>query len=182
MNAQISSEHTGVRGICSNQIQDAGALARKNAAGKSRRTGYKKQTHQLKTPSHNPDVPHPEISTLSINTSGTANAEKLKGLLLELSKDPEHAQFKSILRLAADQVRITAFGYNRSTTKKKIIRLLEEFHCLEIEDIADETAIDEREIRAALLELVNEGRIKHGKRRRWQEPGKHYNDIFYLAV
>lgn len=102
----------------------------------------------------------------------------LKQLLLELSKRPEFAVHKSTLRSAADRVREIAFGYNRETTKRKIMKLLQEFHQLEIDDLTDETRIAEKEIRAGLAELIAAGRVKLGHRRRWQEPGKHYNELF----
>ena len=111
-------------------------------------------------------------------TAGPLPAVKLKAILLELSLAPEYDQFRSILRAAADSVREKAFGYNRKTTCKKILKLLAEFVCLEITDIADETKICEKEIRAALDELIDEGKVERGRRRRWQEPGKHYNEIF----
>jgi hypothetical protein len=113
---------------------------------------------------------HPPLST--------EPAEKLKQLLLELSRQPEHDPFRSILRSAADSIREKAFGYNRKTTRKKILKLLSEFTVLEIVDITDETRISEKEVRAALEELIAEGRVTRGRRRRWQEPGKHYNEIF----
>lgn len=89
--------------------------------------------------------------------------------------------------MAADSVRVKAFGYNRQTTRRKIMKLLIEFHRLEIEDLTDETKIPEKEIKAAISELVAMGSVKHGekfyrvqegKRRRWQEPGKHYNKLY----
>lgn len=106
------------------------------------------------------------------------DSQGLKQLLLELSKRPELAVHKSTLRSAANRVRETAFGYNRSATKKKILKLLQEFYQLEIDDLTDETKIAEKEIRAGLEELIAAGRVKRGHRRRWQEPGKHYNELF----
>jgi hypothetical protein len=117
-----------------------------------------------------------------LNSSAAESpAERLKNLLLSLSRDPENKAYKAILRSAADNVRHTAFGYNRATTKRKIVKLLEEFHCLELVDITDETGITETEIKAALSDLITEGKVVPGKRRRWQEPGKHYNEIYELA-
>jgi hypothetical protein len=170
---------TALPALFNNDSQDASVLARKTAADKSRTTGYPSQS----IPRLKSNVSHPpSISTLVINTNGTENADKLKNLLLELSRDPDHSQFKTILRLAADQVRVKAFGYNRATTKRRIVKLLEEFHCLEIEDLMDETGIDANEIKSALIELVEDCKITEGRRRRWQEPGKHYNPIFELVV
>ncbi len=110
------------------------------------------------------------------------HAEALKQLLLMLSKRREYSDHRSTLRAAADRIRETAFGYNRSTTKKKILRLLNEFTCLELDDITDETGIAEHEIKAALTDLASEEKITVGKRRRWQEPGKHYNELFELKT
>jgi len=114
----------------------------------------------------------------------TENALELKQNLLDLSRLPEYKAFKSILRNAADAVRTTAFGHNREVTKKKIIRLLDTenggYDCLEIDDFIDETNLPEQELREALIELEKAGFIEKDKRRRWQEPGKHYNDLWLL--
>jgi DNA-binding transcriptional ArsR family regulator len=98
-----------------------------------------------------------------------------------LSRRPENSKYKSTLRRAADEIREKAFGYNRQTTRRKILKLLSEFHICEIEDFTEETGIPESEIRAALAELAAENMITVGRRRRWQEMGKHYNEIFELA-
>lgn len=119
---------------------------------------------------------HPPLNS----SAAESPADRLKNLLLSLSRDPENKAYKSILRAAADSVRHTAFGYNRATTKRKILKLLEEFTCLEVVDITDETGIAESEVKAALIELVADGKAVLGKRRRWQEPGKHYNEIYEI--
>jgi DNA-binding transcriptional ArsR family regulator len=98
-----------------------------------------------------------------------------------LSRRPENSKYKRTLRRAADEIREKAFGYNRQTTRRKILKLLSEFHICEIDDFTCETGIAEPEIRAALAELAAENKIKIGRRRRWQEAGKHYNEIFELA-
>jgi predicted Rossmann fold nucleotide-binding protein DprA/Smf involved in DNA uptake len=112
------------------------------------------------------------------------NALLLKQNLLDLSRLPENKPFKSSLRQAADSIRNTAFGFNREVTKKKIIKLLDAenggYDCLEIDDFIDETGLPETELRPALIELEKAGKIEADKRRRWQEPGKHYNDIWRL--
>lgn len=127
-------------------------------------------------PPSNTGLSHPPFSKQAVVSS----ADELKKLLLSLSKDPKNSQFKSILRNAADSVRETAFGYNRSVTKKKILKLLGEFDCLELDDLIDETKIKSAELSAALEQLITSGHVLKGKRRRWQEPGKHFNDVFYL--
>jgi acetate kinase len=107
-------------------------------------------------------------------------AARLKQLLLDLSKEEDYKDFRSIIRAAADSVREKAFGYNRSVTKRKILKLLAEFFALELDDITFETGIGEKEIKAALDDLIKENKIVEGRRRRWQEAGKHYNPIYEL--
>lgn len=121
---------------------------------------------------------HPILSV----SEPTPSAEKLKILLLSLSRDPDNAAYRSILRSAADAIRETAFGYNRSVTKRKVLKLLSEYDCLELSDLTDETGIAEKEIREAIEEMIADGSVMRGRRRRWQEPGKHYNDIFFLKA
>jgi len=108
-------------------------------------------------------------------------AARLKQLLFDLSKEEEYKDFRSILRNAADSVRQKAFGFNRAVTKRKILKLLAEFFVLEIADLTDETGISEKEIKAAVAELIGENKIVEGTRRRYQEVGKHYNKIYELA-
>ncbi|MBX3288431.1 MAG: hypothetical protein KF855_03705 [Acidobacteria bacterium] len=131
---------------------------------------------------HSLDNNTPENARLSHPFSPKDSALHLRDHLIALAQKPENSSFKSILRSAAESIRVTAFGYNRATTKRKILRLLKEFHCLEILDIVDETNIKDSEIKAALAELVCESKIRLGKRRRWQEPGKHYNEIYELVI
>ncbi len=107
-------------------------------------------------------------------------AARLKQLLFDLSKEEEYKDFRSILRNAADSVRQKAFGYNRAAVKRKILKLLSEFFLLEIDDITDETGIPEKEIKAAVAELIVRGAIVAGKRRRFQEVCKHYKLIYSL--
>lgn len=123
---------------------------------------------------------HNDNQPFSLLLSNEDNAKKLKDLLLNLSKQEQNKQFKTALRNCADQVRIIAFGHNRQTTKNKILTLLKDFYCCEIVDFIEETKIDEKEIKAALSELLSEKRIQLGKRPRHQEMGKHYNDLYYL--
>lgn len=112
--------------------------------------------------------------------SAETHAAGLKQLLLDLSKDEKNKDFRTILRDAASSIREKAFGYNRAVTKKRICKLLAEFECCEIYDFTDELGLPEKEIKAAILDLLKEEKIVEGKRRRWQEAGKHYNPIYEL--
>lgn len=108
-------------------------------------------------------------------------AARLKQLLFDLSKEEEYKDFRAILRSAADSVRQKAFGYNRQVTKRKILKLLAEYFVLELDDITDETGIAEKEVKAAIADLIKDNKIVEGKRRRWQEVGKHYNLTYELV-
>lgn len=107
-------------------------------------------------------------------------AARLKQLLLDLSKEDDYKDFRTILRDAASNIREKAFGFNRIVTKKRILKLLNEFDLCEIVDFTDELKLPEKEIRGALDDLLKDESIVEGKRRRWQEPGKHYNQTFEL--
>ncbi len=122
----------------------------------------------------------PNISAPQILDSASERAARLKQLLLDLSKEEANRDFRAILRDAAASVREKAFGFNRAVTKKRILKLLGEFECCEIDDFTDELGLPEKEIRAALADLLKEEKICEGRRRRWQEAGKHYNQTFEL--
>ena len=109
-----------------------------------------------------------------------SRAAKLKQLLLDLSKEEINQDFRSILRDAANKVREKAFGFNRSVTKRKIVGLIREFEICEMDDFLEEFKLPKKEVAAALDELEREAAIKTGKRRRWQEVGKHYNTTYEL--
>ena len=110
----------------------------------------------------------------------SSRAQKLKQLLLDLSKEEENTDFRSILRDAADKIRTKSFGFNRAVTKRKIINLIREFEICEMDDFLFEFKLPKTEITAALGELIAEEKIVEGRRRRWQEMGKHYNSIYSL--
>jgi hypothetical protein len=122
-----------------------------------------------------------QLNKFNTRPDNTERAARLKALLLDLSKEEDFRDFRSIIRAAADSVREKAFGYNRQVTKRKILKLLDEYFVLELDDITDETRISEKEIKAALNDLIQENKIREGKRRRWQEVGKHYNPTFELV-
>ena len=122
----------------------------------------------------------PVSANIQQSDYNNSRAQKLKQLLLDLSKEEENTDFRSILRDAADKIRTKAFGFNRAVTKRKIINLIREYEICEMDDFLDEFKLPKKEILAALDELQNDGKIIVGKRRRWQEAGKHYNLIYRL--
>lgn len=132
------------------------------------------------TPVNNSNETHPILSFFQPEEAPETRAQKLNRLLLDLSKDKSNKEFSTALRNAADAIREKAFGYNRATTKRKIVRLLKEFEICELEDFLEETRIAKKEIRDALDDLIKEKKIETGQRRRWQEAGKHYSTIYSL--
>ena len=136
----------------------------------------------LLLPMNNPDLSRPISANIPQPDLNNSRAAKLKQLLLDLSKDEEHQDFRSILREAADRVRQKAFGFNRSVTKRKILNLIREFEICEMDDFLDELKLPKKEIAAALDELEAEKKILVGKRRRFQEAGKHFNLIYKIQT
>jgi hypothetical protein len=106
------------------------------------------------------------------------NADRLKQTLLELSRAEENRYFQSVLLAAATAVRETTHGVNPNSARNKIVKLFQEFTSLEMDDLTDETKLAEADIRKVLAKLVDENLIVEGKRRRWQEAGKHYNELW----
>lgn len=119
-------------------------------------------------------------SNISHPISDQNFGKELKDLLLNLAKEQKYKNFGSLLRSTANQVREKSEGYNRKVTKNKIIKLLREFEQCELIDFTDETGIAAKEIKEALQELTKEGIVGSKLRRRWQEPGKHFNEIYFL--
>lgn len=108
------------------------------------------------------------------------NAAQLKDLLLALADQEHLAEFKAILRSAANTVKEKAFGYNRKAIKNKILKLLREFERCEMIDFEEEFKLPKREIQAALDELVRESLVRVGGRQRFQEAGKHFSPVYIL--
>lgn len=106
------------------------------------------------------------------------NADKLKQTLLELSRQDENRYFQSVLLAAATAVREQTHGVNVVSARNKIVKVFQEFKSLEIDDLTDETKLSEADIRKVLTKLLDENLIIEGKRRRWQEAGKHYNELW----
>lgn len=110
-----------------------------------------------------------------------ANAAQLKQFLLDLSKRDENKEFRGILRQASDRIREKAFGVNRAVVKRKIVNFLRTYELGEMDDFLDEIKVSKKEIVMALDELLKGGTIETGQRRRWQEPGKHFNTTYQLT-
>ncbi|HEX8249004.1 MAG TPA: hypothetical protein VF599_12575 [Pyrinomonadaceae bacterium] len=106
------------------------------------------------------------------------NADKLKQTLLELSRQDENRFFQSVLLAAATEIREKTHGVNSVSARNKIVKVFQEFGSLEMDDLTDETKLSEPDIRKVLLKLEEENLIVEGKRRRWQEAGKHYNELW----
>lgn len=131
----------------------------------------------------NSDFSHPFFDFFNSDDSETDRAKKLNKLLLDISREPSMKSFSPSLRAAVDTIRSKFIGYNRNVTKNKILKLIKEFQICEMADFLDEYDIDKKEIRAALDDLIREGKVYADPkgRRRWQEPGEHYNETFRLV-
>lgn len=113
-------------------------------------------------------------------------ARLLHRLMLDLAKEEPEKQLKSAVRHTADFFREKFFGPTETQIKLRITGALEEYfdgetyRALEIDNLAELTGISEEKLLPVLEKLVADGTIVEGRRRRWQEMGKHYNPIYSL--
>ena len=84
-------------------------------------------------------TPQLDLTETRSQTTETTAVLRLKQTPPELAEDENYKEFRSIIRATADSVRKKAFGHNRAVTKREILRLLDEFFVLELDDITDET-------------------------------------------
>ena len=118
--------------------------------------------------------------------SNDEKAQKLHRLLLDLAKDTDEKEVKTIFRSTADFFRDKFFGLTEAQIKTRIKEALEDYfdgevyHALEVDNLAEETGIKEAILLPVLKKMVADGTLLQGRRRRWQEMGEHYNPIYKL--
>ncbi len=133
-------------------------------------------------PSNN-SLSHPFFSQLN---SKEDKARKIHRLLLDFAKDESEKDLKSICRQTADFFREAFFGKTEAQVRTAIIKVLEDYFdgkyytALELEDLAEETRIGAETLLPVIRQMVSEKLIVEGRRRRWNEPGRHYNSIYKL--
>ncbi|MCD9186743.1 MAG: hypothetical protein LUM44_09935 [Pyrinomonadaceae bacterium] len=134
------------------------------------------------TPSQN-SILHPNFNP---EDSEKDRAQKLKNFLVELSKQPEVTEYRSIIRKAADAIREKAFGISDRKVESKLTEAFEEYFngenyiFVEMSDLIELTGLREKEIEPILTKMISKGVVETSQRRRWNEPGKHYNDLYRL--
>lgn len=115
-------------------------------------------------------------------------ARQLHRLLLDLSKDESEKELRSAIRQTSDFFREKFFGLSERQVKTRILEVMkdyfdgEEYRGLEIDNLAEQTGIKESQLLPVLKAMVAGGAVLEGRRRRWQEPGKHYNSIYKLKA
>lgn len=136
-------------------------------------------------PQNNSDnLSHPFLPNLK--TSQEDKAKQLHRLLLDLAKDESEKELKSIYRRTADFFRDSVFGKSEKQIRACLLEVFKEyfdgetFVALEIENLAEETGISADKLQPVLDQMVARGEVLMGRRRRWQEAGKHYNPIYKL--
>ncbi|MBS1797824.1 MAG: hypothetical protein JSS81_28645 [Acidobacteria bacterium] len=128
----------------------------------------------------------PSNFPLSHPTPSEDKARKIHRLLLDMARDESEKEVKSVIRKTADFFRENFFGKTRAQIKAAIVSVLEDYcdgqeaHPVEINNLAELTGIREKELKPALSELAGEKKILVGRRRRFNEPGEHYNLIYKL--
>jgi hypothetical protein len=136
----------------------------------------------IETAQTNPNVALPFFQL----DSSEEKAKLLHRLLLDLSKNTLEKEAKWAYRSTADFFRERLFGVTETQIKLRITGALEEYfdgetyRPLEIDNLAEITGIAEEKLLPVLEKLVADGTLIRGRRRRWQEMGKHYNPIYKL--
>jgi len=115
-------------------------------------------------------------------------ARQLHRLLLDLSKDESEKELRYAIRQTSDFFREKYFGLTERQIKTRILEVMkdyfdgEEYRGLEIDNLAEQTGIKESQLLPVVKAMVAGGILLEGRRRRWQEPGKHYNSIYKLKA
>lgn len=115
-------------------------------------------------------------------------AKQLHRLLLDCARDESEKEISSMYRKAAEFFRETFFGRTEAQIKAAIIEVLKDYcdgidaHPVEINNLAELTGIDDKELIPVLQSLVLAGEIVQGRRRRYNEAGMHYNAIYKLRI
>lgn len=128
----------------------------------------------------------PNLFKSDKNLSPQDKAKKIHRFLLDLAKDESEKEIKSIYRQTADYFRDTFFGKSEKQIRSCIIAVLEDYFdgenyvALEIENISEQSGIRVEALQPVLDKMVKESEILLGRRRRFQEAGKHYNPIYKL--
>lgn len=134
---------------------------------------------------NNSALPHPNL-TFSPEESEKEKAQKLKDFLIGLSRQPEVTEYRSIIRQAADSIREKAFGISDRKIETKLLAAFEEYfdgeeyNYLEMSDLIELTGLREKFLTPVLTKMIAKEQVETSERRRWNEPGKHYNDLYRL--
>ncbi len=113
-------------------------------------------------------------------------AKLLHRLLLDLSKHTSEKEAKYAFRQTADYFREKFFGPTETQIKARVREALKDYFdgetytALEIDNLSELTGVVEEKLLPVLQKMVSEGTLIQGRRRRWQEFGKHYNPIYKL--
>jgi len=133
----------------------------------------------------NSALPHPNL-VFSPDETEKDKAKKLKEFLIGLSKQPEVVEYRSIIRQCADAVREKAFGISEKRVESRLSEAFQEYfdgenyRFVEMCDLEDLTALSEKILAPVLDKLIKKGIVETSQRRRWNEPGKHYNLLYRL--
>ncbi len=125
-------------------------------------------------------------SPFSIHDSASTRAAKVKQLLVDLSRDEDDKELRSAFRATAEFFRESFFGLTKKQIRTRIKNCLEdyfdgeEYRALEIDNIFELTGIKPEKLQPVLEKMVKQKIVLQGRRRRWNEPGEHYNAIYKL--
>lgn len=109
------------------------------------------------------------------------SASDLESFILSLAAHEGLTAFAPILEDLAKSIHVTAFGFDEKEIEEKVLFALYDHDCLEIENLCELLKMPEKSVLPVVDRLISENVVRTEKRRRWQEPGKHYNPIYYLV-
>lgn len=109
------------------------------------------------------------------------NARFIIDILNDLAKQAAHQKFRSAIREAKTKIKYLAFGYSKKYIEKQILSELFEYDLLSTENLTELTKIPGKELLPVLKSLKKEKILEKRHQRRWQEPGKHYFDLWKMV-
>ena len=108
-------------------------------------------------------------------------AASLNKLLLKLAKTETDKDLRIAIKDSIKAINHKIFGHTIAEIKATVRELLNEYYSLELVDLCELSGVHEKQMNSVLQMMEDDNLIVRGKRRRWQEMGKHYNDLFSLV-
>jgi hypothetical protein len=107
-------------------------------------------------------------------------AESINKLLQKLAKTETDKELRIAIKESIKTIRTRVLGHTIKEVKAIVMELLNDYYTLETADLIALSGVHENQMNFVLQIMEEQNLIEKGKRRRWHEPGKHYNDLWGL--